>query len=209
MSALRFESPSDITRSWLHPSPPWMERAGHAVLADGGVWLIDPPDGDGLDAAVAELGPVRGVLQLLDRHPRDCAAIAARLGVPLHVVPLGTVADLPFDVVPLWHLPVWKEDALWLERGGVLIVPEAFVGAPDFAAPGERVAVHPARRLLPPTALEPYVERVENLLLGHGGPLHGEAARAALRDALAGSRRRLPRLLAAQASRAVHGRFRG
>ncbi len=210
MAALRFESPSDVTRSWTHPSPPWMQRAGHAVLADGGVWLIDPPDGDGLDAGIAGLGaPVAGVLQLLDRHPRDCAAIAARLGVPLHVVPLGTAPDLPFDVIPLWHLPVWKEDALWLEAERVLVVAEAFVGAPDFAAPGERVGVHPARRLLPPTVLQPYVDRVEHLLLGHGDALHGEAARAALRDALAGSRRRLPQLLAAQASRAVHGRFRG
>lgn len=186
-----------------------MQRAGHAVLADGGVWLIDPPDGDGLDAAVTELGPVRGVLQLLDRHPRDCAAIAERLGVPLHVVPLGVVPELPFTVIPLWHLPMWKEDALWLEDARVLVVAEAFVGAPDFAAPGERVGVHPARRLLPPTVLRSYVNRVEHLLLGHGDALHGEDARAALRDALAGSRRRLPQLLAAQASRAVRGRYRG
>ncbi|MCW3003540.1 MAG: hypothetical protein JWQ20_2838 [Conexibacter sp.] len=209
MPRLRFTSPSAVTRSWTHPSPPWMQRAGHAVLADGGVWLIDPPDGDGLDEAIAELGPARGVLQLLDRHPRDCRAIAARLGVPLHVVPLGTVPDLPFDVVPLWHLPVWKEDALWLESGKVLVVAEALVAAPDFAAPGERVGVHPMRRLVPPTSLERYADRVEHLLLGHGEPLHGKAAQAALRDALAGSRRRLPRLLAAQASRAVHGRYRG
>jgi hypothetical protein len=152
---------------------------------------------------------VRGVLQLLDRHPRDCAAIAARLDVPLHVVPLGTIPALPFDVVPLWHLPVWKEDALWLEGARVLVVAEAFVAAPDFAAPGERVGVHPMRRLLPPTALEPYVGRVEHLLLGHGDALHGKAARDALRNALDGSRRRLPRLLAAQASRAVQGRYRG
>lgn len=209
MAALSFCTPSSVTRSWTHPSPPWMQRAGHAVLAGGGVWLIDPPDGDGLDAAVAELGPVRAVLQLLDRHPRDCAALAERLGVPLHVVPLGTVPGLPFDVISLWSLPVWKEDALWLEDGRVLVVAEAFVGAPDFAAPGERVGVHPMRRLLPPTALEPYVDRVEHLLLGHGDALHGEDARAALRDALHGSRRRLPRLLAAQVTRAVRGRYRG
>jgi hypothetical protein len=209
MAALRFESPSDVTRSWTHPSPPWMQRAGHAVLAGGGVWLIDPVDGDGLDAAVAELGAdVRGVLQLLDRHPRDCAALAERLGVPLHVVPLGTAPELPFDVIPLWHLPVWKEDALWLEQERVLIVAEAFVGAPDFAAPGERVGVHPLRRLLPPAVLAPYADRVEHLLLGHGEALHGAAARVAMRDALAGSRRRLPQLLAAQVKRAVSGRLR-
>lgn len=209
MTALRFAAPSAVTRSWTHPSPPWMQRAGHAVLADGGVWLIDPPDGEGLDAAVAELGPARGVIQLLDRHPRDCRSVAARLGVPLHVVPLGSGAGLPFDVIPLWHLPVWKEDALWLPEAKVLIVAEALVGAPDFAAPGETVGVHPIRRLLPPSDLEGFADRVEHLLLGHGDALHGDAARDAMREALAGSRRRLPVLLGAQAVRAVRGRFRG
>ncbi|WP_354700455.1 hypothetical protein DSM112329_00732 [Paraconexibacter sp. AEG42_29] len=210
MAALRFAAPSDVTRSWTHPSPPWMQRAGHAVLAGGGVWLVDPPDGDGLDAGIAELdAPVRGVLQLLDRHPRDCAALAERLSVPLHVVPLGSGHGLPFEVVPMWHLPVWKEDALWIAESGTLIVPEALVGAPDFAAPGERVGVHPMRRLLPPSVLKRFAGDVEHLLLGHGDALHGDAARAAVRDALGGSRRRLPRLLAAQLTRAARGRFRG
>lgn len=209
MAPLCFNAPSAVTRSWTHPSPPWMQRAGHAVLAGGGVWLIDPPDGEGLDAAVAELGPAAGVLQLLDRHPRDCAAVAERLGVPLHVVPVGTVPGLPFDVLPLWHLPAWKEDALWLPEERVLVVPEALVGAPSFAAPGERVGVHPMRRLLPPGNLRRYADEVDHLLLGHGDALHGEEARAAVRDALHGSRRRLPQLLGAQVTRAVRGRFKG
>ncbi|MTD43326.1 hypothetical protein GKE82_03135 [Conexibacter sp. W3-3-2] len=182
-----------------------MQRAGHAVLAGGGVWLIDPPDGEEVEAAVAELGTPAGVLQLLDRHPRDCAAIAQRLGVPHLRVPLDGAA-LPFEVLPQWHLPFWKEDALWLPEHRVLVVAEALVGAPDFAAPGETVGVHPARRLLPPGALgrlEP-----ETLLMGHGPPLHGAAARAAIDDALHGARRRLPLLLGAQAVRAVRGRFR-
>lgn len=85
----------------------------------------------------------------------------------------------------------------------------ALVGAPDFAAPGETVGVHPMRRLLPPSDLEGFADRVEHLLLGHGDALHGEAARGAMRDALAGSRRRLPALLGAQALRAVRGRYRG
>lgn len=208
MAPLRFAAPSATTRSWTHPSPPWMQRAGHAVLAGGGVWLIDPPDGEGLDAAVAELGaPVAGVFQLLDRHPRDCDAVAQRFGVPLLRAPLPGATAGPFTVVPLWHLPVWKEDALWDEATATLVVPEALVGAPDFAAPGETVGVHPARRLLPPTVLKPYAGRVEHLLLGHGDALHGEDARAAMRDAFAGSRTRLPKLLVAQVGRAVRGRF--
>jgi len=206
--ALVFSAPSAVTRSWLHPSPRWMERAGHAVLAGGGVWLIDPPDGEGLDAEVAELGPVAGVLQLLDRHPRDCAAVAQRLGVPLYVVPLAAAVppDAPFEVVPIWHLPVWKEDAVWFPAERVLAVPEALVGAPDFAAPGERVGVHPMRRMLPPNGLRRF--DVEHLLLGHGPALHGAAARAAIDDALRNSRRRAPELLVAQLRRALQGRFR-
>jgi hypothetical protein len=180
-----------------------MQRAGHAVLAGGGVWLIDPPDGDGVDAAVAELGEPRAVLQLLDRHPRDCGAIAERLGVPLHVVPLGAIADAPFEVVPMWHLPLWKEDALWFAAERVLVVAEALVGAPDFAAPGERVGVHPMRRLLPPGNLRRFDP--EHLLLGHGPALHGVQARAAIDDALGGSRRRTPALVAAQLKRAARG----
>lgn len=205
---IAFADPSEVTRSWIHPSPAWMQRAGHAVLAGGGVWLIDPPDGDGLDAAVAELGEPAGVLQLLDRHPRDCRAVAQRLGVPLHVVPLaGAVpAGAPFEVVPLWHLPLWKEDALWFEQERVLVVAEALVGAPDFAAPGERVGVHPMRRLLPPGGLERFAP--EHLLLGHGAPLHGPAARTALREALAGSRRNVPSLVLAQIRRAASGVYR-
>jgi hypothetical protein len=182
-----------------------MARAGHAVLAGGGVWLIDPPDGEGVDAAVAELGTPAGVLQLLDRHPRDCAAIADRLGVPLHRVSLDP-AGLPFEVVPIWHLPGWKEDALWLEEHRVLVVAEALAGESGYTAPGERVGVHPMRRLLPPSGLRRFSP--ETLLLGHGAALHGAAARAALDDALDGSRRRIPALALAQARRVLRGDFR-
>lgn len=183
-----------------------MQRAGHAVLAGGGVWLIDPPDGEGLDEAVAELGPPAGVLQLLDRHPRDCEAVAARLGVPLHRVPLGVVPSAPFEVLPMWHLPLWKEDALWFPQERVLVVAEALVGESGYTAPGERVGVHPMRRLLPPAGLRRYAP--ETLLLGHGPAFHGEQARAAMDDALRGARRRIPRLAVAQLHRAVRGTYR-
>jgi len=190
----------------VHDEPAFMQRAGHAVLAGGGVWLIDPPDGDGLDAAIAELGEPRAVLQLLDRHPRDCRAIAERLGVPLHVVPLGDMPGAPFEVVPIWHLPMWKEDALWFGAERVLVVAEALVGAPDMAAPGEQVGVHPMRRLLPPGSLRRFDP--EHLLLGHGPALHGADARAAVDAALHGSRRRVPSLVVAQVRRAAQGRYR-
>ena len=52
-----------------------MARAAHAVLVDQRVWLIDPYEDTEALAAVAELGTPAGVLQLLDRHNRDCAPI--------------------------------------------------------------------------------------------------------------------------------------
>jgi hypothetical protein len=69
-----------------------MARASHAVAADEKVWLVDPVDAAEALKRVAELGRPAGVLQLLDRHERDGAAIAERLGVPLIRLP----ADRPW-----------------------------------------------------------------------------------------------------------------
>ena len=63
---------------WIAAEPAHLQRASHALAHDGGVWLIDPVNGDGLEERLARLGEVRGVLQLIDRHPRDCAALARR-----------------------------------------------------------------------------------------------------------------------------------
>ena len=92
----RFED-NDLGFSWLPDPGELMERACHAVRLgpDGDVWIVDPVDVPGLDeriAAVAGEGKVGGVLQLLDRHERDCAKLAERHGVPLH--------RLPFDGIP-------------------------------------------------------------------------------------------------------------
>ena len=64
-----------------------VQRTSHAIRAGGRVWLLDVVDGDGLDERIAALGEPAAVVQLLDRHNRDCAAVAERLGVPLHVTP--------------------------------------------------------------------------------------------------------------------------
>jgi hypothetical protein len=204
---LDFTGPVDGILSWVHPRPPFMARAGHAIAAADGVWLIDPPDGEGVVERVRELGEPAGVLQLLDRHPRDCAALASQLGVPLHITPFAGVAGAPFETFTVARLPLWKEVGLWFADRRILVVPEALAGAEAIIAPGEDVGVHPMRRLLPPTDLLRYDP--EHLLLGHGQAVHGTAARAALEDALRGSRRRVPRLLAAQVRRALSGTFRG
>lgn len=73
-----------------------MARACHALAADGRVWLVDPVDQPAAMAAAGALGEPAGVLQLLDRHNGDYAAIAARLGIPRVVNPDALMAT-PFE----------------------------------------------------------------------------------------------------------------
>lgn len=161
--------------------------------ADGGVWLVDPIAVPGVEERIRGLGEPRGVVQLLDRHARDAAELAAWLGVPLHEVPFGAVPGSPFEVVPLVRLPVWREVALWWPDRRVLVCADALGTIGYFRAPGEALGVHPILRLTPPrrlASLEPL-----HLLCGHGEGIHGEEASAAVRRALRRSRRDLPRAL--------------
>lgn len=175
--------------SWVQDSA--MARAAHAVADGERVWLIDPFDDPAALAAAAALGQPAGVIQLLDRHNRDCQAIAARLGVPMIRLP-SSGAGTPFEVVPIMSRGHWKEIALWWPQRAALIVAEAIGTAPGFAA-GRDAGVHPMLRLMPPRSqLSPY--RPELLLVGHGKPLCSGAA-AALQDALARSRSDIPRLV--------------
>src|SRR6187200_539447 len=87
---------TDAGFGWIADAPAWMERASHALAADGRVWLVDPVDFTGLDERVAALGEPRAVLQLLGWHARDCGTVAARHGVPHLVLPV-VVPDSPFQ----------------------------------------------------------------------------------------------------------------
>jgi hypothetical protein len=177
--------------SWLPDDA--LSRTSHALATDDGVWLIDPVDaGDAIERATA-LGAVAGVLQLLDRHNRDCAAIAERLGVPRLRVP-ATIPGSPFEVITVLKIPRWHEVALWWPEPRLLAVAEA-VGTNDVFALGPGPAgIHPVLRGWPPGALRGY--EPEHLLVGHGRGVHGPAAASALEDAYARSRRDLPRLAA-------------
>jgi hypothetical protein len=176
---------------WISPERPRLGLASHALLADGGVWVVDPVDAEGVEERVRSLGEPAGVIQLLDRHARDCAAVARRLAVPHHLVPYLDVG--PFEAIPLVRRSRWREAALWWPERRVLVCADALGTIPRFfALGGERLGVHPLLRLAPPTALarlEP-----EHVLCGHGAGVHERAA-AAVRDALAHARRRAPRLL--------------
>jgi hypothetical protein len=176
--------------TWVEDDP--MARAAHAVTAAGSVWLIDPFEDEAALGAAAELGRVAGVIQLLDRHNRDCGAIAQRLEVPRLTVP-ASVPGSPFAVIPVISRRWWREIALWFEQELTLIVAEA-VGTAEAFAVGRRLGVHPLLRLVPPrAALGP--TDPERLLVGHGPPLQSGAG-GALAEALAASREDIPRLLA-------------
>jgi hypothetical protein len=129
-------------------------RTSHALVDEGRVWIVDPVDAGDAVAQAAALGEPAGVLQLLDRHNRDSAAVAERLGVPHHKVP-DVLPDTPFSLLELDFGPGWHERALWWPERKVLVVPESLGTAPAFAVGRGPAGVHPFRRLAPPRTLRP------------------------------------------------------
>jgi hypothetical protein len=169
-----------------------MARAAHALRDGERVWLVDPfEDAAALEQAAA-LGAPAGVLQLLDRHNRDCAPIAARLGVPHLQVP-EALSDAPFVPRRVVRNRLWKEVALWWPAQEALVVAEVLGTAPAWTLGAGPVGVHPMRRLLPPGTLREF--EPAHLLVGHGAPLHGPDTARAMRDAIDHARRDSPRLL--------------
>jgi hypothetical protein len=174
---------------WQADEPEFARRTSHAVRDGDRVWLFDVVDADGLDERVRALGEPAGVVQLLDRHGRDCAAVADRLGVPLHVTPRGSSAPLP--TLRVAWIRGWHEVAAFVDER-VLVVGDALGTARYFCAPGERLGVHPLLRPFPPRSLGRLSP--ERVLCGHGSGLHDGAADA-LSEALRTARRRIPRWL--------------
>ena len=176
--------------SWIVAEP--MTRTSHALAVGGRVWLIDPVDwSDAIDRTLA-LGEPAGVLQLLDRHNRDCAALADRLDVPLLVAP-DEVPGSPFECIAVKRRKRWRETALWWPDSATLVVAEA-VGTNGFYTGGKSpVGVHLLLRMTPPKVLAAY--EPDRLLVGHGEGVHGPAAAAGLRHALEHSRGELPGVL--------------
>ena len=180
----------------------FLERTSHALVAAGACWLVDPLADEAFEERVRAAGKPAGVIQLLDRHARDCAQVAARLDVPRHVVPLAGVGASPFNFPSVVRFPGWKEVALWWPEKRVVVFADALGTASYFRAPGERLAVHPFLRLLPPRAMASCLAP-RHVLCGHGEGIHGDGAAALLEEALATARGRLPRWFADQ----VRGRL--
>jgi hypothetical protein len=176
--------------SWIVDEP--ATRTAHALASDGQVWLVDPVAHEPALERARGLGEPVAVLQLLDRHNRDCARVASALGVPRLVVPT-TLEDAPFDVIPVRHARRWRETALWWPAERTLVVAEAIGTNRFFAPPGRLAGVHLLLRFAPPRdalgAFDP-----DHLLVSHGEGVHGEQATQGLHEALDHARTDLPRI---------------
>lgn len=192
---------------WLAHPDERMQRASHALVDDGDVWVVDPVDVPGLDDLLAEFGTVRGVVLLLDRHRRDSDTIAARHDVPVWAPQFFDGVEEHFDAPVrefrhdlggsgmtahrLVDNRFWQEALLLGPDEETLVVPEA-VGTASYFTTGDRpLGVHPMLRLRPPRRLTRLAP--ERVLVGHGGGIH-EDATAELEAAIRGARRRTPRL---------------
>ena len=183
-----------------------LTRTAHALDTGDGVWLIDPVDVPEAIERAQALGPAAGVIQLLDRHNRDCATLAERLGVP-HLRMSAQVPGSPFTVVEVLKLPRWHEIALWWPERRALVVAEAIGTNRAYRLGAGPAGVHPLLRALPPRALRGH--QPEHLLVGHGPGVHGTLAATALQDAYDRSRKdllALPRRIAAMATSPVRTR---
>jgi hypothetical protein len=179
---------SELGISWVLDEP--MQRACHALVANGKVWFVDPIEVDDVVDRGAALGEPAGVLQLLDRHKRDCADVAERLGIEHLNVP-DEVPGSPFKAVKALRIPGWKETALWWPETRALVVAE-IIGTNPIANAGDGGAgMHPMLRALPPKSIRDY--EPEHLLTGHGPPIHGAAAATELDKAYHRSRRDIPK----------------
>ena len=146
------------------------------------------------------------MIVLLDRHRRDADAFASRLRVPVHETPFDGIPGAPFEFRRIVRRKPWREVALWWPERRVLVAADALGTIGYMRAGREPIGVHPMLRLVPPRgALAGLVP--EHVLVGHGDGVHGSEAAAALRGALAGSRRRIP-TLALDAVRSLAGRVR-
>jgi len=162
-----------------------MTRCSHALAVDGELWLVDPLDWpEAIARATSRTSPA-GVIQLLDRHGRDAAAIAGRLGVPRFVAP-RSLPGTSFEVIEIRRWRHWQEIALWWPEPRVLITADALGTNPFFTVSADRIGVHGLLKPTPPrqlARLDP-----EHILVGHGEGLHGPTTAEELRRALSRSR---------------------
>jgi hypothetical protein len=200
---ISFCDETPVSVGWIAAEPARLDRASHALAANGGVWLVDPVFSREAEARARALGEPAGVLQLVDRHDRDCALFAERLGVQLYRVPHAGVPGSPFEVRVVLNVPGWREVMLWWPAERVLMCSEALGTASYFRAPGEALGVHPFLRLYQPRGLREVAASLApaHVLVGHGEGIHGDAAAGAPAQAVRGARQATPRWLRHQLRR--------
>jgi hypothetical protein len=120
---MRFVDDQDFGFGWVADDET-VRRTSHALVVDGGVWFVDPVDWPEAEERARLLGEPRGVIQLLDRHNRDCAALAVRLGVPHHALP-ARIEHAEFEFLPIARNRWWREVALWWPARRVLVCADA------------------------------------------------------------------------------------
>src|SRR4051812_20922821 len=134
-------------------------RAARAPVLGAGTLVVDPVDRDGLDALLSGLPSVIGVVTLLDRHQRDAAVVAERLGAPrLTPIALGG-SGVALDGVEersVFERRKWREALLWLPDRRLLVCAET-LGTASFhlARSGDPLGMHPFARPPPPRAAFP------------------------------------------------------
>lgn len=171
--SVKLIQPFEHGLSWV--SDDWMQRGSSALLHEGRVWLIDPVDAPEAIEAARQLGEIAGVIQLLDRHPRDCAALAEHYGVPHHILP-DELPGTPFQIIRVMSGRGWKERAIWWPDTGTLVVAEQIGTNPYYAlSDASPVGVHPMMRLFTRKKVGEHLP-VQHLLVGHGAPVHDDAA---------------------------------
>ena len=204
--------------TWIAYPGETMQRASHALVVDGEVWVVDPVDAVGLDDYLADFGDVAGVVVLFDRHRRDSAEIATRHDVSVWVpecmdgvapeldAPVERfryeLADTGYVAYTLVDNRFWQEAILYSDERNVLVVPESVGTAAYFRTSSEPLGVHPMMRVRPPRKLARF--EPDRLLVGHGAGIPEDAADA-LATALDGSRRRTPTLVAKNLKNLVFG----
>jgi hypothetical protein len=200
----------DCGIGWLAYPDEAGRRMSHAVIGeDGGVWVIDPLDAPGIDAELAMLGDVRGVIVCSNYHVRDADLFASRHDVPVYCPPwlsravskldgstepgTGTIDTSGIELRRCRPFPGWSEAIAYRGTDRTLYVPDVLGTTPLFTVGEERLGMYLLCRFAPPRQafrdLSP-----QRILVGHGAGIF-ENAPSALRTALDGARRRLPAAL--------------
>jgi len=204
---------------WIAHPDETGKRASYLIAGSDGVWLFDPLDIPSLDELVADYGELAGVAICSNYHARDADAIARRHDVPIYVPRWlrrlegrfsstvewcsSTFGSSGFELFRYSPLPGYDEAIAYRKCNGTLYVPDALGTAPFYTVGSERLACYGVIRLVPPRSFFEQFDP-DRVLVGHGEGAFTDVG-AALEDALAGARRRLPTALRKHGSTQLRG----